>query len=1484
MNKALFFLLLLFSFELFAQNDAEKTNLNNELETAFFSLKQADKKKLVENFMNVFNSDFLTDCDKQKIDSVFFELRGLRLAPVPYLKNYLEIVMTFYSRNQKENLQIWLEGLEECLSANDKKRSTVNDYIVLTHGIITDSEFFIRRGSHQWFVRGDYKWLHSSEGLKIDIDSAIVVCKTLKDSIFIHKTHVDYYFTDNLLHGAGGTVYWNDTMYAELKKYVVNMETSDYKADSVMFHFPSEYPDPIEGELRDNALKYSRNKDVKFPRFVSYSNEIKIDSIFAGISYEGGILYEGQVFFGVGDDDQQASLHIAPNDTMNLYVYSKRFSIDTLRILSGVSNIKLDLEGKNITHSLVGFTYTKHNNIVAVKRTTEQSMQIPFRDEYHQLLMDVDEFIWKIDTNIASFRMTSRSGLLKAGFESINFFSDAIFDNMQGLDAIHPLNGLYQTSVVLNDSTFSLGEYAEYMKKPIGQLRRQIVLLSYDDFLYFDEKNDKVTLKSRLYDYIRARIGKQDYDNLSFVSLPDKGIVNAQLNLADHSLTINGVKRFTISENKNIFVEPAEDKVVLHQNRDMEFSGKLNAGMFDMFGNSLFFSYKDYEIKFPKVDSMTMYLADKFTNGRGEVINSMIRDIKGSIQIDKPDNKSGSKNISGYPILNSTSESYVYFEDIANGEYKKDSFYFVLQPYIIKDINDGNKIDYAFNGRLVSNILPDIDDRLKLMPDKYMGMEFETPLAGLSLYGHGNVKSKIMLDKKGMIADGSVSINHSDFESHVIKLLPDSLVSETKLFSVNAIAGKRPGVTANDIGVNYLRKSEVLYANNRKEPFVIYDGRVKHSGSLLVYDDLLDASGNLELKGAVLSSSLFNIQENNIISQKANLRLGSITNKNIQLNTANVQAHIDLIKNTGKFINNTDENMADFPSNHFRSSFKSFTWYMNEEFLNIGIEDNSELTRLWKIENENELPPLARNVFVSTLINMDSLRFIAPLAQYNLATGEIACRWVNHVDIANGRFYPETGEIFIANDGDIKEFTNGKLFCETQDSLKNLTEVNLKLRGRYNFNGSGNFNYVNQDKELTIVRFNRIGLDSLRNISATADLAEDKNFKLNNGILYKGEMVMNSKKPDMFYDGYIKLSSDPNYLKQSWMRISEYLKFQEVSIPIAFENKNDKSARIYNGIFLNVDKTVKPYAVFTGNRLFYNDNIILEGKGELTWIKDKNLYTIKDVNKKYYHFDYIPDKEEINGFGKLNMAMNMIGIQQEIAGDIGFIFKEETFYIRNALYNISFELLPKMKSIIYKDFTDNHPKRVNTDEMFVEKLVQLYGNEVELKKQLAKNSNNVPAQLNGIIVLDSLNIEWKTKSRSYVANDKVLIRSMLNTPVEKEWEIVMECIPRYVSNQMFIYLKKDETWYYFEYSNNNLFTLSSNLEYNDALRNEDEEKKIITTNDKEKKVLYTITLCPSSKIKRFLQKIEGLSNDTNIQQTSDETNETSDNEDNSTEK
>lgn len=1433
--------------------------LKEELDRLFASVRPAERKTLVDHYVGAMGGGFFSAEEQERVAAVFAELRGLHMSPDPDLKNYVRCVGAFYKWGEKANLTVWLGGLKRLLDAKERKRSILRNYLDHTVDLACEKAF-VSTSSYKWLVRGDLVWQESGSRISLAFEQADLVCTTRKDSILIYGTAGRFVLGTDNLEGRGGTVRWPlapDEMYADLSTYRIDLKTSGYAADSVVFHYDKKYASPIPGALKDNAFKYVRNASAPYPEFSSYGKDIRMPQLFEHVSFCGGINYAGMKLLGVGTNEEPATLRIAPNDTIAVAFASANFQIDSNRIIAGRTSVVIEMDSGEIVHPDVTLLYTVPNRTMSVKRMSEQSLHLPFKDTYHRILFDMEEILWNVDSAYMELRMSSRSGLFKATIESMNYFNDDVYDNLQGMDEINPLNGLLKCSMALESNVFTVGEYTAFLKKPADQLRKQIILLSYDDFLDYNEARDEVTLKQRLFDYTKCRVGKQDYDNLRFSSHPKDSRVNARLDVRDYRLTLQGVEKFVISSKRNIFVEPSDKRVVMLKNRDMEFNGKLNAGMFDMFGNHLFFSYDEYKIKLPKLDSTSMYLAGKNNNLRGEKVKSLIRGITGDIAIDKPDNKSGKREEPDYPVLNSTKESFVYFDDpsIQNGAYKRDSFYYVIKPYTIKGINNANRFRYAFDGRLISNIVTVIEDTLRLMKDNALGLTYQTPAAGLDLYGKGRIRSTITLNRDGFTANGKVDMNRSAFYSDTILMLPDQMTARTHEIKVDAVAEQRPQAIGKEIGVKYLPQSGKLLATSTVEPFDIYDGRVRHEGTIMVTEERMDADGKLQLEDAVLRSKLFRLEADDIRSAQTSLSIASISNTNIRLNTSDVRADIDLVANKGKFVNNKETNHAEFSSTHYVCSFESFTWYMKEAYLNIGIEDRDQLERLWKIEDLSQLPSAGNNRFVSIDRLTDSFNFVAPLARYDLKEGYIDCHWINHIDVANGRYYLREGDLFIEPDGKIRELKGGRLLCDRGNAARSMTDVALRVQGRNSFSGSGHYLYVSEEKKKSDLLFNEIGTDTSRLIFAKAKLQAEHPLALNNGFHFKGNITLHSRKEDLFFNGYVRMIADTAYLKHDWLAVNNYLRSARISIPVEVENRNDRKQRIHNGIYLGTDRVFRPYGTFLSKRAFYNDDLLAGGSGKLEWVGALRQYVIADtLRDRYNHFRYAPETASVMAFSRLDFDLKIPGMQQKAAGDIRYNLQEEELTISNILYALDFKILSKMEGILQKDLADKKLKALPLLPEQSEKVYEIMGKEYMTAWEQGKRAGTLPDSLVRTCVFDSLSMTWNPKTNSYVADGSVRLLMIAGKPALRSMNIKMQLLRKRSGNQLFLYLYDEEQWYYFEYADRSLYTLSSNAEYNDAVKLEKPEKKVVKS--PENTELYTITLCPDSKKQRFLQRMK----------------------------
>ena len=223
---------------------------------------------------------------------------------------------------------------------------------------------------------------------------------------------------------------------------------------------------------------------------------------------------------------------------------------------------------------------------------------------------------------------------------------------------------------------------------------------------------------------------------------------------------MEGCEFFIISDAQIVNVYPLNEKVTVKKNRDMEFSGRIIAGLFDFVTHESHFNYDQFLIKMDDIDSLIMFVEDK--NGQqnmyGEYplvqVQSMIEDIAGILYIDMPHNKSGKIDNPKYPYFTCTDPGKVYYDkpQTFNRHYDRTKFFYQLDMFTITNLDNFETDSIKFTGQLVSGgIFPDIRHELKVRPDFSLGFIHNTGGSPLPCYvGKGHYDGIIDLSNRGL--------------------------------------------------------------------------------------------------------------------------------------------------------------------------------------------------------------------------------------------------------------------------------------------------------------------------------------------------------------------------------------------------------------------------------------------------------------------------------------------------------------------------------------------------------------------------------------------------------------------------------------------------------------------------------------------------------------------------------------------------------------
>ncbi|MDO4461260.1 MAG: hypothetical protein Q4C30_02000 [Bacteroidia bacterium] len=793
----------------------------------YFSTSASKKKaeEYFEEFEKFFMAPQTSDELRARIIHDINLLRKLKSArPLPDYKNLIEVLrLTDNNPNiSGNNFTVWHDQLIKKLTVKPNLKY-INKFIQSTN-MYAHNRTLGYTSAIQWRIdTSNAVFVEGEKQLEIDVPSTRLVCASQTDSIIILDTKGKYLFDEMQWYGTEGRITWErvglpaDQTYAVFGEYKHDMTKSTVNIKQAKFVNKDYFAEPLYGTVEHRLISVQSLHGKNYPKFETTDERREVKQIFKDMDYHGGFAQDGAKMRGSGTGDMPAELSIYRNDTLFIVVRSLSFTLFPNRIESAQASISIKLDDKEIVHPGLHFTYLDKGRTIRMIRLGEGIEQTKYFDTFHMVNMDVQQIRWHMDQPYMELGMVDGAARAYATFESVNYYRPEFFHQLQGMDLTHPFQYIADFYHYMGGMPFTAADYSDYRGIQRSSIRNELINLSYQGFIDYDQATDMVSVRQRLLDYLDYQVGKKDYDVIRFesnVDLTPKDNVavlpssqasapNGILDLKNYDIQLIGVKGIAVSDYQNVSFFPEENKIQLKRNRDFQFNGRLDAGMLSLYGDGFYFSYDDFRVELKRVDRMRLKVkTDKFDHeGKPvqETVKSMVRDITGYVEIDRPDNKSSRKLYAGYPKLTSKENSKVYYDDqsIQNGRYKRDVFYYTVDPFTFEDINNIQHDNAKFEGVLTTGIFPDIRHPLVIREDNSLGMVVRSPNEGYPIYdGVATFYNDVDLSWSGLLGNGELEYLTSRSISPRFTFLPDIVHGKTSDFIVRETVGTTsyPGV------------------------------------------------------------------------------------------------------------------------------------------------------------------------------------------------------------------------------------------------------------------------------------------------------------------------------------------------------------------------------------------------------------------------------------------------------------------------------------------------------------------------------------------------------------------------------------------------------------------------------------------------------------------------------------------------------------------
>lgn len=1400
-------------------------------------------------FIYSFESGKLNDYQISMIIQMSNKMLAKRMKALPDFKTYIYSVISFFTTYQTEDsFDAWNITTNKLI---DEKKRYFTVFLNNCNNIFLYNAVFSTQ---------NVTWLGTSNTFSFDYDSLPKVvfptmnlyCVAKGDTAKIFNTKGAFYPTIGKWKGKNGRVYWTragiDTTqsYADLDKYSIELKSSRYEADSVMYKNTKYFDQLIKGKLEEKILANVDTNNATYPRFISYSGKVLIEELEDSIDYEGGFMIKGDKFIGKIVDGRPAKITIKRRNEPFLVATSPSFTINDEKIATRYATVKMYLDTDSIFHPALQFKFITNKRELTLYKEGKGIGASPYYNSFHKVDMDIEWLKWTIDKEYMDFLTIpgSSSGLMK--LESNSFYSESAFMQIQGLESVHPLYKIKKFVIDENfgDKTFKDTDLANYLRKSHESVQRSCVRLASKGFLIYDIEEGSITVQDRLFEWMNAKSKKGDYDNIEIIS-DIKGESNGSMNLVNFDITLRGVNGVALSRARKTGFIPNNGTFQLHRNRAMSFGGLIRSERYEFWGKKFEFNYDDFKIDLSEVDSVRLKAG--YEAGRdGDrlpyvMVQSVIEDVSGDLEIDWPFNKSGilSDSFPEYPRFHSTKKSYVKYDrrNQQGSAYNPDKVYFQLDTFTVDSMGSFSNAGLAFSGTFSSGgIFPDFNEKLRLMPDHSLGFKRKTPPEGYPMYGgKATFKKDIILSNSGLMGDGDFEYITSLTKSKAFIFYLDSM-NAAALSSVIAPQSdpvEYPDVEGTKVKVAYYASDDYFNMEKMSTPIKMYNKEAEMSGVLRYDHKELTGVGLIDFENADLTSDIFEFQRKTFNADTSDFKLkadsASTDGGGIAFSTNDVNAKIDFTKREGEFLANGGASFVDFPMNKYICFMDQFKWFMDKFELELSSSDENAATGEATAQGEDL--DLSGSEFISTHPDQDSLRFISPKANYDLRKYIIKAHEVQYINCADARVYTSDGEVTVKRNANMQPLEDAKIIANVTTQYHTITGANVKLKARRDYTAEGDYEYVAGDGSKQLIHFNNIKVDTSYQTVASGEIAEKDEFALSSHFKYKGTTKIEANKKGMYFRGATYLEHDCRNLSKSWVGFEADIDPANVMIPVedgiqAWMPGQAKGTKLGSGVLLKVDST-HLYSAFLSPQKYHSDHSLISAYGFLNFNEELGEYQLSNKDKLIepnFPGNFVALNTQtcmVRGEGKIVLGSDKMGqVNFTNYGEVTHNPKNDSVLIKGALA-VDFFLDEKMWTHILDNILGNPSLQPvdNTRPVYGKAIREMAGK--ELGDKLVSQLNlygafkKIPKEVRHNIMFSDANMYWEQRTQSFKSDGALGIGVIDKKQVNKYVQGYVQVVRKKGKEKLCMYIEiNDNLWYYFEYQNGVMRVVSSADDFN----------------------------------------------------------------------
>lgn len=1435
--------------------------------------RQKEAETLLLYFDEFWNSSQMTE----SFQNNFIEMSNMMLRKnlrfFPHFKSYIEAFNAFINSDLSDHDRDWMRFIQYHIDHDISQF----DKLMVNYTNIFNANILNTTPNVRWTAYGIVESMGMEEEPYISYKDVDLVGAASRDSVEVIGTSGKYFPASLRWAGTKGSIFWyraglSGQVKTVFGQYDVDMRQPKVRVENAKLYYPDFFSQPVAGVVEDKTGLESEEEKVTYPRFRSYDNSLLVKNIYKNVDYIGGFELRGASIRGYSDENQLAQLIINKNNKRVAHVYSLNYLFKEETVRANDAKTVIYIEDDSIFHPSANFYYNENSSQLLISRPKYGVGRSPFFDTYHKMDITAESVAWDVTTDKIEFKpLTGSTNQSSASFESQNFFNSSTMSRLQGVNDENPLYTIWNIFRSVDYQPVSYEMMVRAFNHPPEDVKALLIQFAADGFVEYDVNNNMISYRHKIAQYLNNDVGKKDYDNIVLESKNHY----ATLDLTNNELDVSGCEFFVLSDAQIVNVYPANEHVTVKKDRDMEFAGRIVAGLFDFVSHKCQFNYDQFTVQMDDIDSLIMYVEDKngpqnlYGEYRLTKVMSPIEDLGGTLYIDMPKNKSGRIDNPKYPMFTSYEGGKVYYDHpfTFNRHYDRTKFFYLVDIFTITNLDNFDTDSIQFEGQLVSGgIFPDIRQPLKVRPDFSLGFIHETESNGLPMYGgKGQYFKTIDLSNRGLRGKGDIQYLTSLTHSDSLVFFLDATTGRANSHVVNEqLAGvEYPPANVEMAALNWRPYSDAMFVYTDKMPMNLFNEATLVGNSKLTPAGMY-GTGTVNFKRADITSQLFEFKHHELLSDSADLRIYDLYQTDeFVFSTDNYNSHIDFKTRKGNFVSNGDASEVLFTRNQFKTNASAFEWKPIDEDILIFKWDDP-----YKDININATPALelidmksVGNELIATNHPRYNLQFTAVNAEFNFRTNVINAHGVRYVNCGDAAIIPDNGDITILEQAFIQPLQKARIVAGRENKYHQLYNCNVSIVHAADFKGSGDYDYIDENKEVQIIHFDTVWY--YQKTQGDAKIPMEVDFKLSPHFGFDGRAELSSENEFLTFIGGVEFIHDCDTAQRARMRISDQINPNDILIEIDNRAKDVTDRKVVVAI-ASTNATGRIYTCFGAAKDQFNDSEYISANGFITFDHASQEFRAASIEK--LRNPELPGnmislsktncisigsgtidmgaklgRVDFNTVGSIVNYMKADSADMSLTTSIDFFFNENAMKIMNKHIEESLEL----------DFIDSWEDmeyELALKNMLTEEEYDKYAYEVSVNGQAQK----LPEKLRVQFLFSNIGFKWDKIAKAFISQDKLPLIICGSKEVNKEipGQIVIE--KRGSRNRLYLFFEIENDFFFFQCENNSMYGMSSDEKFNDAISSVKVKKRMLPAGDG--KPSFTYKLASRSQKAKFMKK------------------------------